>query len=84
MQTLDNPTTKDFNINPEVPEIANSNNRWYGGETKALEKLNDRLDFETEAFVNGFYLPNQINPDLLDPSYSLSAALRYGCLSIRK
>ncbi|VVC31760.1 Rossmann-like alpha/beta/alpha sandwich fold,Cryptochrome/DNA photolyase class 1,DNA photolyase, N- [Cinara cedri] len=84
LKALDNPTTQDFGIVPEAPEINNSYNCWYGGETKALEKLTDRLNFEKEAFVNGFYLPNQINPNLLDPSYSLSAALRYGCLSIRK
>jgi len=55
-----------------------------GGETKALKQLIGRLDFEKEAFINGFYLPNQVNPDLLSPPSSLSAALRYGCLSIRK
>lgn len=73
-----------FEIYPEVPEILTSNHRWYGGETKALQQLKERLDFEKDAFISGFYLPNQVNPDLLSPPSSLSAALRYGCLSIRK
>lgn len=73
-----------FQVFPEIPEILTLKHRWYGGETKALEQLNDRLDYERDAFVSGFYLPNQVNPDLLSPPSSLSAALRYGCLSIRK
>lgn len=81
---MQNPTPADFNIIPEVPEISGSTYRWHGGETRALEQLNNRLDYERDAFVNGFYLPNQVNPDLLSPPSSLSAALRYGCLSIKK
>jgi len=81
---LNNPTPETFGIYPEVPENLTSPYRWYGGETRALEQLKERLEYEREAFVNGFYLPNQVNPDLLSPPSSLSAALRYGCLSIRK
>lgn len=80
---LKNPNPELFEIYPEVPEILNSKYRWYGGESRALQQLKERLDFEKESFVSGFYIPNQINPDLLGPPSSLSAALRYGCLSIR-
>lgn len=83
-QEMQNPTPEMFGVFPELPEILTLKHRWYGGETKALEQLNDRLDYERDAFVSGFYLPNQVNPDLLSPPSSLSAALRYGCLSIRK
>ncbi|XP_022178571.1 cryptochrome-1 isoform X2 [Myzus persicae] len=84
IKVLHNPTPETFGIYPEVPENLTSPYRWYGGETRALEQLKERLEYEREAFVNGFYLPNQVNPDLLSPPSSLSAALRYGCLSIRK
>ncbi|XP_050432639.1 cryptochrome-1-like [Adelges cooleyi] len=77
-------TPEYFNIRPETAGLSNPHNRWYGGETKALEQLQNRLEFEKEAFVKGFYLPNQVNPDLLAPPTSMSAALRLGCLSIRK
>ncbi|XP_050537923.1 cryptochrome-1 [Daktulosphaira vitifoliae] len=83
-KALNNPSPEYFNMYPEVPEIHSSHNRLYGGETKALEQLMVRLEFEKEAFINGFYLPNQVNPDLLGPPSSMSAALRLGCLSIRK
>lgn len=43
-----------------------------------------RLKVEEDAFVDGAYLPNQANIDLLGPPTSMSAALRFGCLSVRK
>lgn len=43
-----------------------------------------RLKVEEEAFAAGGYLPNQANVDLLGPPTSMSAALRFGCLSVRK
>lgn len=49
-----------------------------------MQQLNLRLAVEQEAFVGGTYLPNQANIDLLAPSTSMSAALRFGCLSVRK
>lgn len=58
--------------------------KWKGGEQKALELLRMRLKVEEEAFASGTYLPNQSNIDLLGPPTSLSAALRFGCLSVRK
>lgn len=75
---------EDFEIYSEIPQNLILNGRWYGGETRALEQLFERLDHEKDAFVNGFYLPNQGDPDLLSSPSSLSVALRYGCLSIRK
>lgn len=58
--------------------------KWKGGEKRALEQLELRLAVEQDAFSNGTYLPNQANPDLLGVSTSMSAALRFGCLSVRK
>lgn len=83
-QALENPSPEDFDIGPDVPTVLPSAYRWYGGETRALQQLTERLDHERDSFVSGFYLPNRANPDLLGPPTSLSAALRYGCLSIRK
>lgn len=57
---------------------------WVGGEQKALLKMRERLRVEENAFLNGFYLPNQARPDILGPPTSQSAALCFGCLSVRK
>ncbi|XP_050438858.1 cryptochrome-1-like [Adelges cooleyi] len=77
-------TPEYFNMYPEIPEVRNPYNRWYGGETKALEQLQNRLEVETDSFIQGFYLPNQVVPELLVPPSSMSAAIRLGCVSIRK
>ncbi|XP_059474948.1 cryptochrome-1 [Neocloeon triangulifer] len=58
--------------------------RWVGGETRALQHLKERLLQEENAFRSGVILPNQSRPDLLGPPTSQSAALRYGCLSVRR
>ncbi|KAG8231453.1 Cryptochrome 1 [Ladona fulva] len=58
--------------------------RWIGGESNALKNLSFRLEVENNAFCNGIYLPNQVNPDLIGPPTSQSAALSFGCLSVRK
>lgn len=58
--------------------------RWIGGETRALQHLRDRLSVEESAFREGYFLPNQARPDLLGPPTSQSAALRFGCLSVRR
>ncbi|KAJ2939748.1 hypothetical protein O0L34_g17939 [Tuta absoluta] len=58
--------------------------RWVGGETTALKQMNNRLVVEYETFCRGSYLPTHGNPDLLGPPISLSPALRFGCLSVRK
>lgn len=57
---------------------------YIGGETAALALLKNRLIVEENAFRDGYILPNQVNPDLLGPPLSMSAALRFGCLSVRK
>lgn len=57
--------------------------RWIGGETQALQYLQTRLESEKKAFSEGYYLPNQANPDLLGRPTSLSPALRHGCISVR-
>jgi cryptochrome len=58
--------------------------QWIGGEQQALLKMRERLKVEEDAFLNGFYLPNQARPDLLSPPTSQSAALCFGCLSVRR
>lgn len=81
METI--PTPEDFSIFPE-----NTNSEvfltWKGGEKRALEQLQLRLEVERNAFENGTYLPNQANIDLIGQPTSMSAALRFGCLSVRK
>ncbi|XP_077288717.1 circadian regulator cryptochrome [Arctopsyche grandis] len=63
----------------ELPMI-----RWTGGETLALRLFSNRLQIEAQAFIRGSFLPTHSNLDLLGPPISLSPALRFGCLSIRK
>ena len=77
------PKPEDFSIFREYtgPEIFST---WKGGEKRALEQLEMRLAVEQDAFKDGTYLPNQANSDLLGVSTSMSAALRFGCLSVRK
>ncbi|XP_050684342.1 cryptochrome-1 isoform X2 [Leptidea sinapis] len=58
--------------------------RWVGGETAALKQMEQRLAVERETFFRGSYLPTHSSPDLLGPPVSLSPALRFGCLSVRK
>lgn len=58
--------------------------QYRGGEQGALEQLSARLKVEEQAFLSGTYLPNQANVDLLSAPMSLSPALRFGCLSVRK
>jgi cryptochrome len=76
------PTPEDFGVFYEgfAGETAQ---KWVGGERAALKSLAIRLEVEEEAFRNGYYLPNQANPDVLSKSTSLSAALRFGCVSVR-
>jgi len=67
-----------------TPEKGDKMVRWVGGETHALKHLLSRLQVEGEAFSQGFYLTNQVRPDLVRPPTSQSAALRHGCLSVRR
>lgn len=77
------PSPSDLGV---FPEDLNSEKmiRWVGGESEALKYLEKRLKVEEKAFQEGYYLPNQANPDLNGPPLSLSPALRHGCLSVRR
>lgn len=77
------PKPEDFSIFEEACGTE-SYHHLKGGETNALNQLKRRLVVEQEAFASGTYLPNQANVDLLSPTTSMSAALRFGCLSVRK
>lgn len=77
------PIPEDFNIySDNMGYLAKIN--WIGGETKALMLLGERLKVEQHAFERGFYLPNQAMPNILDTPKSMSAHLRFGCLSVRR
>lgn len=82
LQQVRNLSPEDFGIyyegNPDI-----SHQQWMGGETKALECLGHRLKQEEEAFLGGYFLPTQAKPEFLVPATSMSAALRFGCLSVR-
>ena len=57
---------------------------YHGGESFALEHLDERLAHEFKAFQKNSLLPNRRDPELLCPPKSLSPDLRFGSLSIRK
>ncbi|XP_037947512.1 cryptochrome-1 [Teleopsis dalmanni] len=77
------PVPEDFNIYPDnVGYMVKVN--WIGGEKQALVHLEARLKVEENAFKCGFYLPNQANPNILESPKSMSAHLRFGCLSVRR
>lgn len=78
------PTLENLNVRPECEEQNKRLVEWLGGETKALELLAIRMKHEEKAYENGYVMPNQYHPDLLSPPLSLSAHLRFGCLSVRK
>ena len=42
------------------------------------------IGIHLQAFTSGKVMPNQSSPELVGPPLSLSAYLRFGCLSIRK
>ncbi|XP_063709618.1 cryptochrome-1 [Culicoides brevitarsis] len=77
------PTPEDFNIYMDSNYYLKYQ-EWVGGETEALKLLSQRLKVEENAFKNNFYLPNQGFPDIINCSTSMSPALRFGCLSVRK
>lgn len=58
--------------------------KWTGGERNALKQLQARLKVEEDAFKSGTYMPNHANVDLTAEPTSMSAALRFGCLSVRR
>ncbi|XP_065354622.1 cryptochrome-1 [Calliphora vicina] len=80
---LEFPTPEDFNVYPdELSYLAKV--KWIGGETQSLLHLHQRLKVEENAFKCGYYLPNQAIPNILESPKSMSAHLRFGCLSVRK
>ncbi|XP_004529289.1 cryptochrome-1 isoform X1 [Ceratitis capitata] len=77
------PSPEDFDIVPEnICYVAKVN--WQGGERQALLHLAERLKVEERAFKGGYYLPNQANPNIVESPKSMSAHLRFGCLSVRR
>ncbi|XP_017856393.1 PREDICTED: cryptochrome-1 [Drosophila arizonae] len=77
------PTPEHFNVySDNMGYLAKIN--WVGGETQALLLLGERLKVEQHAFERGYYLPNQAMPNILDTPKSMSAHLRFGCLSVRR
>ncbi|XP_043946773.1 cryptochrome-1 [Drosophila biarmipes] len=77
------PTPEHFNVyGDNMGFLAKIN--WRGGETQALLLLEERLKVEQHAFERGFYLPNQALPNIHDTPKSMSAHLRFGCLSVRR
>ncbi|XP_074647612.1 cryptochrome-1-like [Tubulanus polymorphus] len=78
------PSLNDLGVQPEDENQLNRKYVWVGGETKALELLKSRLAHEKKAFEEGVCLPNQYSPDLVGAPLSMSAHLRFGCLSVRK
>jgi len=56
---------------------------YQGGERKALKHFNRRVEIEKEAFLDGSFLPNRRDPDILCPPKSLSPDLKFGCLSVK-
>lgn len=77
------PKPEDFGVTSDAPPNS-AFLKWKGGETQALLSLKDRLSLEKLAFENGYYLPNQVHHNFLQQAISLSAHLRYGCMSVRK
>uniref|UniRef100_A0A1I8PPM0 Cryptochrome-1 n=1 Tax=Stomoxys calcitrans TaxID=35570 RepID=A0A1I8PPM0_STOCA len=77
------PTPAQFNKFPEKLSYL-AKTKWIGGETQALLHLRERLSVEENAFRCGRYLPNQASPNILESPKSMSAHLRFGCLSVRK
>uniref|UniRef100_A0A0A9W7T6 Cryptochrome-1 n=1 Tax=Lygus hesperus TaxID=30085 RepID=A0A0A9W7T6_LYGHE len=77
----DSPTPEDFGLEKEE---GNKLVIWVGGETRALKHLESRVQTEQEALASRILQANQTQPNLLSAPTSQSAALRFGCLSIRR
>jgi len=67
-----------------IEKQGGENKVYKGGEKQALKHFERRLKFEKEAFLDGSFLPNRRNPDILMPPKSLSPDLKFGCLSVKK
>ncbi|XP_064609637.1 cryptochrome-1-like [Liolophura sinensis] len=77
------PSLEHLGIKPECDEQNKRVNKWEGGETVALTLFETRRKIEEKAFEANKVLPNQSQVDLIGPPVSMSAHLRFGCLSIR-
>ncbi|XP_033740162.1 cryptochrome-1-like [Pecten maximus] len=77
------PSVKDLGYEPECKEQMERINEWKGGETKALQLLEERLKNERKPMTDKIMLPNQFLPDLVGPPTSMSPHLRFGCVSVR-
>ncbi|XP_069134866.1 cryptochrome-1-like isoform X2 [Argopecten irradians] len=77
------PSVKDLGYEPECKEQMERINDWLGGETKALQLLEERLKNERKPMTDKIMLPNQFLPDLIGPPTSMSPHLRFGCVSVR-
>lgn len=71
-----------FNLKPDCKEQEVC--LFEGGETKALQLVKIRIQYEKDAFKQGKINPNLSKPILFTKEVSLSPYLRFGCLSVRK
>eukprot|EP00092_Neocalanus_flemingeri_P026117 GFUD01028305.1.p1 GENE.GFUD01028305.1~~GFUD01028305.1.p1 ORF type:complete len:538 (+),score=140.55 GFUD01028305.1:90-1703(+) len=56
-----------------------------GGEREALKYFYRRIKHERESFLEGAFLPNRLEPDILvNPPKSLSPDIKFGCISVKK
>ncbi|XP_052809529.1 cryptochrome-1-like [Mya arenaria] len=78
------PDINSLGVFAESEEQDQRHNDWKGGESKALVLFQHRMRVEAMAFSCGNVMPNQTFPAVAGPPLSLSAYLRFGCLSIRK
>jgi len=72
---------------PQLLGIARENEEdkiYKGGERLALKYFYRRIKYEKESFMNGAFLPNRREPDILNPPKSLSPDLKFGCISVKK
>lgn len=68
----------------EVPSRNDSRRLLRGGESRALESLEQRLRAEESAFRVGLFQPNQARPDLMtNPPLAVSPYIAFGALSVR-
>jgi len=87
---LDEDIMRELKFYPSVPtpeilgfERKGERKVYKGGETKALKFFSQRIQFEKEAFMDGSFLPNRRDPDILKPPKSLSPDLKFGCISVK-
>ena len=82
----------DLTVFPNIPtpqmlgiEKENDVDKIYkGGERGALKYFYRRIEHERQSFLEGAFLPNRREPDILNPPKSLSPDLKFGCISVKK